>query len=183
MEVIEIPQEEVKQLIQNQVFHTFIKKAYQATIPNLSTRLEEDPRFNKNTHFVNKGFLENPIFLLAGYVNLASHTYVVSAVYVYPEHRNQGISKLIFRYLADRLPENISIHLSVEESKLTNLDPYYKSLGFQTTGVKVWNPTGGNLVDYFWCKCYLELSMMNNNQHVAVQLCGLRPPSEWELYQ
>jgi len=183
MEVIEIPQEEVKQLIKDKLFRSLIKEAYEATMPNLLTKLEIDPRFNKNTHFVNEGFIDNPMFLLAGHPDLSSNSYVVSSIYVFPKYRSKGLSKSIFRFLADQIPEDITIQLAVEEAKITTLDPYYKSLGFKTTGVKVWDTLAGNLVDYFWCKCYLELSMMNNNQHVAVQRRGLRPPTEWELYQ
>lgn len=183
MEIIEIPQAEVNQLIKDELFHSLIKEAYQATMPNLMTKLELDPRFIKSTHYVNEGFNDNPIFLLAGHPDQPSNSYIVSTIYVFPKYRNKGISKNIFRFLADQIPENVTIQLAVEESKIPTLDPYYKSLGFKTTGVKVWDNLVGNLVDYFWCKCHIELNMMNNNKQVAVQRRGLRPSTEWELYQ
>ena len=184
MNIVEIPQEKMLIAIKNDRFRSLAEQALSDTLPDLLHPIETDPRFITNFFAVNDNFLQDPVFFIAAHINEAANSLIVASIYVYPKHRGKGVSKLVFRYIADLIPPNRSIQLSVEAEKLKTLDPYYKKLGFKTTGVKTLHKLGGYLVDYFWCKCYLELSMSEEVEGaINAARCGLRPESEWELYK
>ncbi len=77
------------------------------------------------------------IGITGGYVfpnRKSSHVVNVWGVYVKPDFRRQGISKLLFSALADNLPDEIEqLRLSVESGNEAAMN-LYKKLGFNECG-------------------------------------------------
>lgn len=123
----------------------YATQAYKECIPTILNPVTMDYRFCLNSHLVNVGFIEEPVFLV-GYKDIGH--LALSVLYVYPKYRYQGLATFLLRDI--QVKTNGVIQVAVESHRKSDLGRLYEGVGFRTLGNEATDDLGTSYIDYFW---------------------------------
>lgn len=132
-------------------------QAYSAFMPKFRGDVLQDPRSKGVEHIINMDFTTQPM-VLVGIARKFNHPSVtITGLYVFPDHRRKGYASYLVNEVQKMTTKNNYVHASVEHSKLNQLRPFYKRLGFKEVKGYSVDPTGTRLYDFLWSKREIQI--------------------------
>lgn len=158
-----IPNNELSEWInESETIKNEVLRCYKETISDMTDNVLNDPRSNNNHHIVNPDFNQTPKYLMGFFPDMENNQFILSSLYVYPDYRGKGFGKKLVNAAQSFVTDKGFIQVAVEESEISNLDEFYKKLGFLTTGDKIPNVVGKVYQDYFWSERKFSLKKVGN---------------------
>jgi len=144
-------------------------EGYKAAISDMGSNLLLDPRSTGNDHIINPEFSTEPRYFMGYQANRERQEFIISCLYVFPALRGRGHAKRLIDIAKKVVNTGGFIQVAVEESKINELDGFYKKHGFISTNDIIPNALGVAYRDYFWSGRTITLSREKNVINVTFQ--------------
>lgn len=143
--------------------YKYLMEGYKECMPKLSDSLL-DTKYFSNNHFMNQDFEKSPKYFVAFDDSTVSENsiVVISALFVFPEHRGNGFAKDLINFLKSISKNHIILQVAIYENKYLELKSFYKNLDFKSTEKpSVEDSLNIRYIDMFWCDVPMELEHTN----------------------
>lgn len=164
-----LTKEEARKLaLENQSIMDFFRNGYSQTLHLTNDKVMNDTLVKPNDYFVNSDFANNPIAFAAHYADRKCR--VLRVIYVDPSHRSNGIGKDLVRFIQAHSFDQHFLQLAVKvtnDDRYTQLNNFYRNLGFKAALHAVDHGNGNIYQDYFWAK--RDFAILQNGDSIDLR--------------